>query len=249
MNNNLQKQPQNTAKMVIKSEAAQKSIQEVLGKKTAAFTASLLDLINADRNLKECNPQLVLAEAMKAAALDLPINKNLGFAYIIAYKGQPQFQLGYKGLTQLAQRTGQYSRINRGRIYEGQAFKQDPITGDLEIIGEKTTDSVTAYFAFFRMLNGYEQIETMTKEEVKSHMKKYSKAHSSKYSPWQTDFDAMAEKTVLKRLLSRWGFLSIEFADALKKEELPQRDEEDIEIIDIPEAEPHIDDPKNEVKE
>ena len=105
---------------VIQAPGMQRSILARLGEKAGTFTTSLLDVIGETWALQKCDPKLVVKEALKAAALDLPINKNLGFAYVIPYGNEPQFQMGYKGFIQLAIRTGQYKHLNAGVVYEGE---------------------------------------------------------------------------------------------------------------------------------
>ena len=145
-----------------------------------------------------------------AASLDLPINQNLGFAYIIPYKDEAQFQMGYKGYIQLAMRTGQYQTINAAEVYEGEIVKQNRFTGEYEF-GEKTSDKIIGYIAYFKLVNGFEKYLYMSIEEMQAHAKKFSKNYKGGTDKWGlTDFHSMAIKTVLKRLISKYGILSIE---------------------------------------
>ena len=126
--------------------------------------------------------------------------------------------MGYKGLIQLAQRSGQVTRLNAGEIYESQYKGFNPLTEDLEVdmtAIPKENEKVVGYFAFMRLANGFEKTVFWTKERVQAHGKKYSQSYSSKYSPWQSDFDAMARKTVLKHMLSTYAPLSTELQDAI----------------------------------
>ena len=159
-----------------------------------------------------------MTAAMKAAVLNLPIEPSLGYAYIVPYKNQAQFQVGYKGLIQLAQRSGQVTRLNAGEVYESQYKGFNPLTEDLEVdmtAIPKENEKVVGYFAFMRLANGFEKTVFWTKERVQAHGKKYSQSFSSKYSPWQSDFDAMARKTVLKHMLSTYAPLSTELQEAI----------------------------------
>lgn len=145
-----------------------------------------------------------------AASLDLPINQNLGFAYIIPYGNEAQFQMGYKGYIQLAMRTGQYQTINAAEVYEGEIVKQNRFTGEYEF-GEKTSDKIVGYIAYFKLVNGFEKYLYMSIEEMQAHAKKFSKNYKGGTDKWGiTDFHSMAIKTVLKRLISKYGILSIE---------------------------------------
>ena len=209
-------------KGLIASDSMKNRMNNVLGKEAGTFLASVLDLYTSDTNLMECDPNLVMAECMKAASLHLPVSKALGFAYIIPYKNRgvpvPQFQLGYKGLVQLAQRTGQYKYINADVVYEGETAEYDRITGMLRITGEATSDKAVGYFAYFQLVNGFEKAIYWSRERVEAHAKRYSKAYNYKDAPWQTQFDEMAIKTVLKRIISKYGIMSVEFADAVAKD-------------------------------
>jgi recombination protein RecT len=189
---------------------------EVLGKRAPQFISSMLAISNLP-HMRDVDPKTILAAAMTAATLDLPINQNLGFAYIVPYKGNAQFQMGYKGFIQLAMRTGQYRFINACRVFEGELGRYNKLTGELEIDEEgKKSDTVVGYASYFRMLNGFEHALYMTADQVMAHAKRYSQSFSKGYSSvWKDDFDAMALKTVIKLLLSKWGMLSVQMEKAL----------------------------------
>lgn len=224
---NMQKQgqvsPVNQMKNLLANQGMQNLFADALNENKDRFLASIIDLYNGDTYLQGCNPKEVAMEALKAATLNLPINKNLGYAYIVPYKNKgkltPQFQIGYKGYIQMAQRSGQYKALNAGIMYEGMDIKRDFLRGTFEIIGEPKSDKVIGYFAYFQLLNGYEKAVYMTKDEVTEHAKRYSQAYGSDYSPWKKQFDEMAQKTVIKKLLSKYGVLTTEFQDAVKEEE------------------------------
>lgn len=226
---NIQKQenravsPVNQMKNLLANQGMQNLFADALNENKDRFLASIIDLYNGDTYLQGCNPKEVAMEALKAATLNLPINKSLGYAYIVPFKNKckltPQFQIGYKGYIQMAQRSGQYKALNAGIMYEGMEVKRDFLRGTFEIIGEPKSDKVLGYFAYFQLLNGYEKAVYMTKNEVTEHAKRYSQAYGSDYSPWKKQFDEMAQKTVIKRLLSKYGVLTTEFQDAVKEEE------------------------------
>ena len=199
--------------------------------------ASVIDLYNGDTNLQNCEPKEVVMEALKAAVLKLPINKSLGFAYIIPYsnsvklpdgnwtkKIQAGLQIGYKGFIQMAMRTGQYRFINADIVYEGEIRDVNKLTGEIDFKGEKKSDKVVGYFAYIELLNGFSKTLYMTKERVSAHAKKYSKSFDGKNSPWTNHYDEMALKTVLKNLLSHYGFLSVEMMTAFDNDETPEGD-------------------------
>ena len=215
-------------KGLVRSDSLKKRMEGVLGKEAGTFLASALDLYTSDTNLSRCDANRVMAECMKAAALKLPIAKSLGFCYIIPYGDIPQFQLGYKGYIQLAQRTGQYRYINADMVYEGEVVTYNRITGMMEVSGEATSDKPIGYFAYFQLLNGFEKVVYWTKEKVEAHAKRFSKAWKQQGSPWHQHFDAMALKTVIKQLISKYGIMSVEFANAVAGDEFDERVEAEV---------------------
>lgn len=206
-----------TLNSLMGTPSVRKRFEELLGDKAAGFMSSLLNIVNGSQQLRQCNPSEILATAAIAAAMDLPINPNLGFAYIVPYKGRPQFQMGYRGYIQLAMRTGQYKTINATEVYEGEVLSHNRITGEMELNPDgRTSGAIVGYIAYFRLLNGFEKYDYMSTDEVKAHAKRFSQSYGKgSSSPWSTDFDAMATKTVLKRLLSKYGILSIQMQTAV----------------------------------
>lgn len=164
------------------------------------FTASMLDLYEDGGDyLQKCDQMAVVKECLKAAQLHLPLIKSLGYAYVVPYKNIPTFMVGWKGLVQLAQNTGKYKYINADAVYEGEQVIFDRLSGSVRITGEATSDKAIGYFAYIQLLNGFEKTVYMTKEQMEAYGKKYSRAYDK--GPWQTDFDAMARKTVLRKVL------------------------------------------------
>lgn len=204
-----------------------KRFEEILGARAAGFMSSILSLTNSDNNLKACDPKTILSAAMMAATLDLPINKNLGFAWIIPYNNRAEFQLGAKGFIQLAIRTGQYKTLNTSEIYEDEIKVWNPITAEIEFTESSTwkfryenkEDKIVGYVAFFRLLNGFERYIYMTVGQIESHAKRYAKSFSNPKGKWQTDKKAMSLKTVLKLLLSKYGILSIQMQRAMSADQ------------------------------
>lgn len=222
-----------TMKGLLSSPAVMKRFEEVLGKRASQFTASILSLYSSENTLQKADPMSVISSAMVAATLDLPVDKNLGYAWIVPYKGRAQFQLGYKGYIQLALRTGQYKSINCIPIHKGELQKWNPLTEEIEIDFEKReSESVIGYAAYFELLNGFRKTVYWTKAQVEKHKKKFSKSDFG----WGKDWDAMALKTVLKSMLSKWGILSVEMQKAVIE------DNEERERIDITDemSEPEI---------
>jgi len=207
-----------TMKETISRQDIKKRIEERLGQKAGTFMASILDLTGEDKNLALCNPNLVIKECLKAAALDLPVNKNLGFAYVIPYKGTPQFQMGYKGYIQLAIRTGQYRHLNAGVVYEGETMVVDRIRGTLTIEGEATSEKPTGYFCYMELINGFQKAIGWSVEKVMNHGKKFSKSFNNATSPWETNTEAMCLKTMIMQLVPKYGPMSIELTTAMSQD-------------------------------
>lgn len=199
-----------TVKGMLETPAFKKKFEEMLGKKAAGFISSIIAVTNSSNYLMKADPATVIGAAAQAAMLDLPINQSLGFAYIVPYKGAAQFQLGYKGYIQLAQRTDKYVDIGSATVYEGELETKNRLLGQFEF-GEKTSDKVIGYLAYFKLKNGFEKYLFMTIDEAQKHAQKYSQNYKGGTDKWGVaDFNVMAEKTVLKRLLSKFGPLSIE---------------------------------------
>lgn len=193
-------------------------LEKTLGKRKSEFVSNLLALSDADKGLAQCDPSELMKCAMNATALNLPLNKNLGYAYVIPYNGKPQFQMGYKGFIQLAVRSGQYKTINTCEVRNGE-IKRNKFTGHIEFLGENPEGEVIGYLAYIELLNGFQQSLYMTVQEVQQHAKTFSKSFNSTTSIWKKDFDAMAKKTVLKLLLNRYGVLSVDMQRAIEKDQ------------------------------
>lgn len=203
----------------------QARIKEMLGKKAGNFVTSVISIAGQDALLADAEPRSLFNAALTAASLDLPISKSLGFAHIIGYKNnkrkdangnylpsiiEAQFQMGWKGFVQLAQRSGQYKKINAVAVREGQLVEQDELSGNIYDWKAKTSEKIVGYVAFFELQNGYRQELYMSTEDVTKHGKQYSQSFSKGYGPWKDNFEAMALKTVIKLLLSKWGPLSVD---------------------------------------
>ena len=214
-----QKSPATMMNTILNADSTKKLIENTCKENAGAFTASVLDLYTSDKLLQQCQPQQVFMEAMKAASLKLPINKQLGFAWIIPYKGTATFQIGYKGLIQLAMRTGLYKHLNAGPVYEGEFVSQDKLSGTVDLSGEATSDKVVGYFAHFKLLNGFERTMYWSRERVIAHASAYSQSYRSGNDIWKKNFDEMATKTLMRNLL-KWAPLSVEFANALAEDDL-----------------------------
>ena len=223
-------------KQLLQSDLFLKKLEDVMGKKADGFVSSVLQVVGNNKLLASADPKTVMNAAMMAATLNLPINNNLGFAWIVPYGGQAQFQLGWKGFVQLAQRTGQYKRINVQPVYENQFTSYnklyEELDADFNIVGE---GKVVGYVAYFKLINGFEKLNYWSLEEVQAHAKRYSQTYGKKsrsgklfHSPWndKDQFDSMAMKTVLKNTLNKWGILSIEMEKAMLGDQSVQVEED-----------------------
>lgn len=243
-----QERPIDLFKSVINAPSVQTQFNNALGEHKDAFVASLIDLFTGDKSLQTCKPQMVIAEALRAATLRLPLNKALGFAYIVVYNNSvknpdgtwtkvstPTFIPGYKGYIQLAMRTGQYRTINADYVYEGELRKVNKLSGEIAFDGEKKSDKIVGYFCYFELLNGFSKTLYVSVEDMAAYAKRYSpsigknttieqlisKANDgivSKKVGWEGNFNDMALKTTIRRLLSKYGYLSVEMQNALSKD-------------------------------
>lgn len=233
-------------KAYVSDSKIRQKFEEVLGKKTQGFLASVMQVANQPQ-LKGAVPATVINAAMMAATLDLPINNNLGFAYIVPYKRkfkdaqgkwseslEAQFQMGYKGFIQLAQRSGQFARIAATPVFEGQLISANPLLGYEFDWTVPNQGEAIGYVAFFKLLNGFTAELYMSTTDVKKHAGKYSQSFKYGSGVWKDNFEAMALKTVTKLLLSKQAPLSIEMQTAQLADQAIVRDVEtnDFDYID-----------------
>ena len=243
---------QQTAMSVyLSNEKTRNYLQSILGERTGQFITSLTSLASSSKSLKNCDRNSLLACALKATSMDLPFDPNLGFAWAIAYKTTATFQMGFKGYLQLALRTAQYKALNardvRETEFKGRDFVGDPIIEWLpdENRAEKP---IVGYMAGLELVNGFRKIIFWTVADVEKHAERYSQSYR-KYKKtknqddaiWASQFDKMAEKTVLKALISKYGIMSTEMQNAVKSDQSKLKidldtGEEIIEYVDNPEV-------------
>ena len=216
---------------MLDGEAMRGRFNELLGKRAPQFISSLVSLVNADTNLQQAfyeAPMTVIQSALKAATFDLPIDQNLGYAYIVPFKNgkkngdgtytkvmEASFILGWKGMHQLALRTGSYKTINVIDIREGELLSYNKLTEDIDIRFVEDEDEreklkVIGYVGYYRLVNGAEKIIYMTVKQIENHEKKNRKGEYMGKG-WRDDFDAMARKTVYRKLIGKWGVMSIDY--------------------------------------
>lgn len=246
MTSNQQLQEKETLKSLLAMPNVKQRFQEILKDRSAAFTASILSLYNASTQLQEADPRSILQSAMVAATLDLPITPSLGRAFIIPYGKVAQFQVGTKGFVELALRTQKYKSINVSEVYSDEIAKWNPLTGDFEATPYETwklrnksdPKDIVGYLAYFKLLSGFEKSSYMTIEQIKLHGKKYSKSFDNPNGQWLQNFHAMASKTVLKLLLSKYGLLSIQMEKAIEVDQAVIETTGEVSYADRPEDEP-----------
>src|SRR5690625_4095649 len=223
-----------TIKQLMRADSVKQRFEETLGKKAPQFMTSVINLVNSDTNLQKCDQMSVVSSAMVAAALDLPIDKNLGYAWVVPYGTKANFQLGYKGYIQLALRTGQYRNINVIEVYEGELIKWDRLTEEIELdFEQRKSDKVIGYVGYFELINGFRKTVYWSKEEIEAHRKKFSKTGFA----WKDNYDAMAMKTVIRIMLNKRGILSVEMQKAyIEDTKNPEEVETEAENIDIVDA-------------
>ena len=215
------------------------------------FLGTLATMVSSDYKLAGCDPQSLLSAASQAITLKLPLSKSLGYAYVIPYKNkgktEAQFQMGWKGLVQLAQRSGLYKTINADVVYEGELKEHNRLTGAIDFSGEAVSDKVVGYVAYFELLNGFSKTFYMSKERMEAHAKLYSQSYGYdvakgyKTSVWSKNFDAMGTKTVLKLLLGKYGPVSVDMERAMQADQAAVNadgtyryvDNEKSEIVDV----------------
>ncbi len=226
---------------LLQSEYVLRRFHDVLGARAQGFVTSILSLVNNNDLLATAEPKSIVNAAMIAATLDLPINQSLGFAYIIPYKDKKtgrvlaQFQLGYKAFIQLSQRSGQFSTINVSDVREGEIASIDRLTGEIQFTwaGEdRDTRTIIGYVAYMRLVNGFNKSLYMTVQQLKNHGLRYSQTAKRGYGLWEDDFNAMAIKTVIKLLLSKYAPLTTQMQMAQVADQAVIPEEDKYEYVD-----------------
>lgn len=226
-----------TAKTLFALPAVTGKFREILGKKSDGFVASVLSIVNSSALLTKAEPKTILNSALLAASLDLPINGNLGFAAIVPYyngrerRHEAQFQMMTRGYVQLAIRSGQYKAIEVNEVRRGEIKSRNKFTGEYEF-GEPESDEIVGYIAYFKLVNGFEKYLYMTVAELREHSQKYSQTAQKGFGLWVDNFDAMAKKTVLKLLLSKFGVLSVQMQQAVTADGGVVRSE-DMDVLNV----------------
>lgn len=210
---------------LMSKEGYQKRFNELLGKRSPQFIGSLVTMINDDPNMLEVyrdNPNSIIKAALKAASYDLPIDPALGQAYIVPFRNKGKmeatFIIGYKGLYQLAVRTGVYKKINVVDVRQGELIKYDRLTEEIELQWytdeeEREKVPIEGFCAYFELTNGMRKLLYWSKKKINAHEEKFRKGKFQSKG-WRENWESMAAKTVLRALLNKWGLLSINYQTA-----------------------------------
>lgn len=247
-----------------------KRFDELLGARSPQFVSSIVSLVNADENLQKAfyqAPVTIIQAALKAATFDLPIDQNLGYAYIVPFnkkvdsagnkRMEANFILGWKGMHQMALRSGVYKTISVVDVREGEFKSYNRLTGDLQLVFEEDEDNrdklpIVGYAGYYRLVNGAEKTIYMTKKQIEAHERKYRKGQYMGKG-WRDDFDAMALKTVYRQLIGKWGVMSIDYRtskDALNLADQMAAEDSmiDGEVLDVENTVENVDNIAGEVE-
>jgi len=214
---------------MLENTRTQEYLTNVLGEKKQTFVSNMVALVSSNKALSECDPSTIMFSCLKATALGLALDPSLGLAWVLPYRDNKNnttvatFQLGAKAYTQLALRTAQYKKINVRDVREGEIVGEDFVSGEMQfkkLEKDREKAPIVGYVAMFELINGFSKQLYMSIEEIDAHAKRFSQTYRKGYGLW-ADKDMrpkMAEKTVLKLLLSKWGVLSVEMEQAIKSD-------------------------------
>jgi len=216
-------------KGLLDNPLVQEKIKTILGKNIGTFTTSIVQITSQNEMLSKADPNSILGAAMTAATLNLPLNNSIGQAYLVpfnekqkdgSYKVKAQFILGYKGLKQLAIRSGQYRHIYAKEVYEGQKVEDQSFLGYHFDWQNKESDKIIGYASYYNLLNGFESVLFMSNDELTNHGKKFSQTFKKGFGLWKDDYKKMALKTVTKlHLNSGEAPLSIDMQTGIKADQ------------------------------
>lgn len=217
-----------------------------------SFISSVISVANGNPQLRKAEPMSIIGAAMVAATMQLQVIPTLGQCYIIPYGSKAQFQVGYLGLLQLCQRSGQFKKILAAPVHEGEYISGDEFDEDYVFDRkQRKSDNVIGYMAKFELLNGFTKVAYWDIDKVKAHATKFSQAFRSGFnSPWKSDFDAMAMKTVMKSIL-KYAPKSIEMQNAVTFDQaVINTNTSDVQDLDIDAFAPeYVDNIESEKKE
>lgn len=228
---------------MLENTRTQEYLTNVLGEKKQTFVSNMVALVSSNKALSECDPSTIMFSCLKATALSLPLDPSLGLAWVLPYKDNKNnttvatFQLGAKAYIQLALRTAQYRKINVRDVREGEIVGEDFVSGEMQfkkLEKDRSNAPIVGYVAMFELINGFSKQLYMSVEELDAHAKRFSQTYRKGYGLWSDKEmrPAMMEKTILKRLLSKYGVLSVEMEQAIKSDSAVLGEDNSIRYID-----------------
>lgn len=246
MANEVTKKPQTGLQKfnaMLENTRTQEYLTNVLGEKKQTFVSNMVALVSSNKALSECDPSTIMFSCLKATALSLPLDPSLGLAWVLPYKDNKNnttvatFQLGAKAYIQLALRTAQYRKINVRDVREGEIVGEDFVSGEMQFkkLGKDRSNApIIGYVAMFELINGFSKQLYMSVEELDAHAKRFSQTYRKGYGLWSDKEmrPAMMEKTILKRLLSKYGVLSVEMEQAIKSDSAVLGENDAVRYID-----------------
>lgn len=246
-------------------DAVKQNVESVVGNKDSQrFISSVVSAVQTNPQLAECTNPSILSAALLGHSLNLPQSPQLGYFYMVPFKNKKKvkdangkettiemteatFQIAYRGLIQLAMRSGQYKNMNVTDIREGELISYNPIEDTYEFKPEtdftkRQALKIIGYYAFFEMINGFRKGIYWSVEQLDAHAKKYSASYRNGWSNslWKSDFDAMAKKTLLRQLISKWGIMSVDMEKAYTGDQAVIREDGTPEYIDNIPDEPYV---------
>ena len=260
VNNSLAKSQQKLGLAAyLTQDAVKNQINSIVGGKDGdKFVTAIVSAVNANPAIKDCTNQSIMAAALLGHSLKLSPSPQLGYYYLVPFNDKEagkvaQFQLGYKGYIQLALRSGQYKKLNVLAIKEGELEYFDPLNEEIKVNlmidkwDEREKAPTVGYYAMFELVNGFRKAIYWSKGQMENHAITYSPGYKVKkgYTFWEKNFDAMAYKTMLRQLISKWGVMSVEMQTAFDSDMAVIHEdgsktyvENDNEIIDVQTVEP-----------
>ena len=246
MANEVAKKPQTGLQKfnaMLENTRTQEYLTNVLGEKKHTFVSNMVALVSSNKALSECDPSTIMFSCLKATALSLPLDPSLGLAWVLPYKDNKNnttvatFQLGAKAYIQLALRTAQYRKINVRDVREGEIVGEDFVSGEMQfkkLEKDRSNAPIIGYVAMFELINGFSKQLYMSVEELDAHAKRFSQTYRKGYGLWSDKEmrPAMMEKTILKRLLSKYGVLSVEMEQAIKSDSAVLGENDAVRYID-----------------
>lgn len=249
-NQQVAKQPQNGLKRfnaMLENTRTQEYLSSVLGEKKQTFVGNMVALVANSKMLMDCDPSTVMFSCLKSAALDLSLDPVLGLSYVIPYRDNKNnttvatWQLGSKGYVQLALRSAQFRKLNVRDVREGEIVDEDFVSGEMRfkrLQKDRESAPIVGYVAYMQLVNGFEKQLYMSVEELESHAKRFSQTYRRGYGLWADQYtkSQMMEKTVLKRLLSKYAPLSVEMRDAIRSDFAVLGENDSVRYIDNEES-------------